>query len=60
MNIVVWDKNVKKMEDSREEITKHLQNGYYLIQQRVDISNIFQVSFFAFISSYRFKRVMNN
>lgn len=58
MNVVVWDKNVKKMEDSREEITKHLQNGYYLIQQKVDVSNTSQVSYFTFISSFRFKRVI--
>ena len=43
MNIVIWDKNEEKMRETRKEIEKLLHSGYYLIQQKIDVTNKNQV-----------------
>ena len=39
MNIIIWDKNSSSLRTTREEVKKHMQHGFYLIQQCVDITN---------------------
>lgn len=45
MNIVIWDKNEEKMRETRKEIEKLLHSGYYLIQQKIDVTNKNQVHY---------------
>ncbi|KAK8796237.1 hypothetical protein WA171_004198, partial [Blastocystis sp. BT1] len=44
MNIIIWDKNSSSLRTTREEVKKHMQHGFYLIQQCVDITNRKQVN----------------
>lgn len=43
MNIVIWDKNEEKMKETRSAIESQLKEGYYLIQQKVDVTSNSQV-----------------
>lgn len=39
VNIVVWDKNKEAMEQTQKEVSAHIRNGNFFIQQVVDVTD---------------------
>lgn len=39
VNVVVWDKNKEAMEQTQKEVSAHIRNGNFFIQQVVDVTD---------------------